>query len=158
MIRTIREQDTLLEGLWQDLGDIPLCEKTETIEIPFLHFPVGTDKEEIWHWFDERHSKGVAYLLGFSYPPVDELIRISTEYLPKCPIGNSSVKHSYWTDGEDILCASKDACNRLSEFLQAVFSGADSDITISSGQYDSTFDKANGTQDIRTGYYYIHFN
>lgn len=26
-------------------------------------FPKGTDREEIWHWFDENHPKGVAYLL-----------------------------------------------------------------------------------------------
>ena len=24
---------------------------------------VGIHREEIWHWFDVRHSKGVAYLL-----------------------------------------------------------------------------------------------
>lgn len=23
----------------------------------------GVGREEIWHWFDERHSKGVVYLL-----------------------------------------------------------------------------------------------
>lgn len=26
--------------------------------------PAGTDREEIWHWFDEMHPKGVAYLLN----------------------------------------------------------------------------------------------
>lgn len=30
---------------------------------PFLGFPAGTHREDIWHWFDERHSRGVAYLL-----------------------------------------------------------------------------------------------
>ena len=36
---------------------------TEEIEEPYLHFPAGTHREEIWHWFDEQHSKGVYYLL-----------------------------------------------------------------------------------------------
>ena len=33
------------------------------MEAPFLNFAAGTHREEIWHWFDERHTKGVAYLL-----------------------------------------------------------------------------------------------
>ena len=37
--------------------------ETECIEEPFLGFPAGTNREELWHWFDKRHSKGVAYLL-----------------------------------------------------------------------------------------------
>ena len=37
--------------------------ETEKIEEPFACFPAGTEREEIWHWFDRRHSKGVAYLL-----------------------------------------------------------------------------------------------
>ena len=38
--------------------------ETECIEEDFLHFPVGTNRMEIWHWFDEQHSIGVAYLTG----------------------------------------------------------------------------------------------
>lgn len=26
-------------------------------------FDAGTDREEIWHWFDEHHSKGVYSLM-----------------------------------------------------------------------------------------------
>ena len=37
--------------------------ETECMEAPFLDFPAGTPREDIWRWFDERHSKGVAYLL-----------------------------------------------------------------------------------------------
>jgi len=28
-----------------------------------MRFPEGTDREEIWKWYDENHPKGVAYLL-----------------------------------------------------------------------------------------------
>ena len=60
---TLGERDKRLEDLWGEFGDIPMDPETERIEEPFLSFPAGTDREDIWHWFDKRHSKGVAYLL-----------------------------------------------------------------------------------------------
>ena len=39
-------------ALWSQLGDIPIDED-EQIEEPFLHFPIGTEREDIWHWFEE---------------------------------------------------------------------------------------------------------
>lgn len=51
------------EALWQMLGDIPMDPKTERIEEDFIGFPKGTPREDIWHWFDERYSKGVSALL-----------------------------------------------------------------------------------------------
>jgi len=62
-IRTIKEQDALLEKLWEKLEDIPMNPDTESIETDFFAFPAGTKREDIWHWFDERYSKGVAHLL-----------------------------------------------------------------------------------------------
>ena len=29
----------------------------------FMNFPAGTHKEDVWHWFDEKHSKGVYVLM-----------------------------------------------------------------------------------------------
>lgn len=60
---TIEAQDALLEELWARFGDIPMDPETETMEEDFLDFPHGTHREDIWHWFDERYSKGVAHLL-----------------------------------------------------------------------------------------------
>lgn len=57
------KMDAELEELWGEFGDIPMNPETECIEEPFLGFPAGTNREEIWHWFDDRHSKGVVYLL-----------------------------------------------------------------------------------------------
>ena len=37
--------------LWNKLGDIPINDDEE-IEIPFEHFIVGSEKLEIWHWFE----------------------------------------------------------------------------------------------------------
>ena len=62
-MKTLKERDSELEKLWNQFGDIPMNPDTERIEEPFLSFPVGTDREDIWHWFDERHSKGVSFLL-----------------------------------------------------------------------------------------------
>lgn len=61
---TLKSRDVKLEELWAQLGDIPMNPDTEKLEEDFLDiFPHGTAREEIWHWFDQRHSKGVAYLL-----------------------------------------------------------------------------------------------
>lgn len=60
---TLEERDRKLEQLWKELEDVPMNPDTEEMEEEFLHFPEGTNREEIWEWFDERHSKGVAYLM-----------------------------------------------------------------------------------------------
>lgn len=60
---TLEERDRKLERLWAELEDVPMNPDTEEMEEQFLHFPAGTNREEIWEWFDERHSKGVAYLM-----------------------------------------------------------------------------------------------
>jgi hypothetical protein len=60
---TLEERDALLEKMWAELEDVPFDPDTETIGGSYLHFPAGTDRETIWHWFDERHSKGIVYLL-----------------------------------------------------------------------------------------------
>lgn len=43
----------LLTCLWEKLGDIPI-DGDDCIEEPFEHFPVGTSRYEIWHWFEEQ--------------------------------------------------------------------------------------------------------
>lgn len=62
-IETLWDRDKVLEEMWHQFGDVPMDPETECMEEPFLGFPAGTDREDIWHWFDERHSKGVVYLL-----------------------------------------------------------------------------------------------
>lgn len=37
--------------------------ETEVMSDDFLHFPKGTHREDIWKWFDKKHSKGVHFLL-----------------------------------------------------------------------------------------------
>lgn len=50
----------ILGVLWADLGDIPTVfegEHVDEIEQEFLHFPVGTHRENIWRWFESMNEK-----------------------------------------------------------------------------------------------------
>lgn len=68
-IEPLSDRDRELEDLWAQLEDVPMDPETEKLEEDFYpdnracFFSAGTDREDIWHWFDERHSKGIAYLL-----------------------------------------------------------------------------------------------
>ncbi len=55
--------DQEIERLWLEFEDVPMNPETECMDMKFMHFPEGTSREDIWHWFDKRHSKGVHYLL-----------------------------------------------------------------------------------------------
>ena len=52
-----------VEELWELFTDVPMDPATECMEEPFLFFPAGTPREEIWHWFDEQYPWGVVRLL-----------------------------------------------------------------------------------------------
>jgi hypothetical protein len=53
-----------LQNLWDQFGDVPLQEDTDDIDEEFLHFPIGTDRFEIWHWFeDQNHNFSVVEAL-----------------------------------------------------------------------------------------------
>ena len=54
-----------LKRLWSEFGDIPINDQDQ-LEEPFLGFDKGTDRFEVWHWFDERYPGGVAALTGTS--------------------------------------------------------------------------------------------
>ena len=62
-----KTRDEELEKIWALFEDIPMNPETECMEEPFLDFPAGTHREEIWHWFDERYTGGVRDLL---YSPI----------------------------------------------------------------------------------------
>lgn len=74
---TIRERDTALERLWGEFSDVPIDPRTDKLEDDWFIFPHGTEKEDIWHWFDRRHSKGVAYLLyGDGIDRTDQIAKL----------------------------------------------------------------------------------
>lgn len=63
VIECLRDRDGALEDLWEQFKDVPMNPQTECIEERFMGWGPGIHREEIWQWFDARHSKGVAYLL-----------------------------------------------------------------------------------------------
>lgn len=52
-----------LEKLWQIFGEIPI-DNADAILEEFLGFSEGTDRIEIWHWFDENYPEGAAALMN----------------------------------------------------------------------------------------------
>lgn len=54
----------LAKELWEQLGDIPVNDNGE-IEEEFLHFEIGADTNEIWHYFEEEFNLSVADDLMF---------------------------------------------------------------------------------------------
>lgn len=66
-IETLEERDAHLEEFWADLQDVVFDDSNPNEDMKLLDpwggFPAGTSREDIWHWFDERYSKGIAYLL-----------------------------------------------------------------------------------------------
>ncbi len=64
--------DELVRSWWEQFGDIPINEEDETLDEDFIipdvvTFEKGTDKEDVWHWFDNEYSNGL-YRLMFSNP------------------------------------------------------------------------------------------
>lgn len=63
MMRIKKMKDVEIEKLWDELEDVPIDEN-ECIDIDWRNWSKGTHREEIWHWFDEQHSKGVGWLMN----------------------------------------------------------------------------------------------
>lgn len=59
-IKDYREVDIFLEILWSEFSNIPVNEDDDTIDESFYIWNKGTDKMDIWHWFDNKYSKGLA--------------------------------------------------------------------------------------------------
>jgi hypothetical protein len=55
--------DKEIENLWDELGDVPIDEN-ECLDVDWHGWSKGTHREDIWHWFDEHHSKGVGWLMN----------------------------------------------------------------------------------------------
>jgi hypothetical protein len=48
-----------LKKLWKELEEIPV-DSDDRIERDFYLWEKGTDKFDIWHWFDEELPQGIA--------------------------------------------------------------------------------------------------
>lgn len=58
-----KTQDELIEAIWETLTDVNIDED-ECTEQNWFVFPIGTYRDDIWRWIDERHSKGVGWLMN----------------------------------------------------------------------------------------------
>lgn len=56
---TEEEYDNTLDKIWEQLGDITINENGTIIEQDFYIWKKGTEKEKIWHWFDDRLKEGI---------------------------------------------------------------------------------------------------
>ncbi|MCL2392919.1 MAG: hypothetical protein FWC66_10015 [Oscillospiraceae bacterium] len=70
--------DEQLEKMWADLSDIPFDEADVPGDMvlakDWCGFTKGTDRLEIWKFFDMHHSKGVAFLLYREEPASSHLV------------------------------------------------------------------------------------
>ena len=60
-------KDREIEKLWEELEDIPVYEDENyelCLDVDWFSWNKGTSVDEIWHWFDEHHSKGVGWLMN----------------------------------------------------------------------------------------------
>lgn len=84
-IPLLRDRDEEIEELWAQLEDVPMNPETERLEADFFIWGPGVTRDEVWHWFDRRHSKGVAYLLyGEEYEPAAKQVAASLEHCFEC--------------------------------------------------------------------------
>lgn len=98
-VEPLRDRDEYLEELWAELEDVPMDPETERIEQEFFGWPTGTKREEIWHWFDKRHSKGIAYLLygdGIDRTPETAKLLYMKQLCSECESKDCAYNH----DGE----------------------------------------------------------
>lgn len=63
VVKEYTTYDSLLEDLWKTLTDVPMNPDTEDMEEDWFIFPKGTNREDIWEWFDEQHSKGIGWIM-----------------------------------------------------------------------------------------------
>ena len=43
---------------WDKLGELPVNDNS-IIESPFMHFEVGTDVHDIWHWIENTYDVSI---------------------------------------------------------------------------------------------------
>lgn len=56
---TEEEYENTIDKLWEELGNVLVDETGVYIDEDFYIWKKGTEKEEIWHWFDIRVTGGI---------------------------------------------------------------------------------------------------
>lgn len=58
-------QDTIdknVEALWKEFENVPV-DRNGNLRAAWKAYTKGTNKHEVYGWFDRHHSKGLAYLM-----------------------------------------------------------------------------------------------
>lgn len=58
-------QDTIdknIESLWKEFQSV-LVDRNGNFKVTWYAFPKGTNKNDVYGWFDRHHSKGLSYLM-----------------------------------------------------------------------------------------------
>lgn len=88
-----------VKDLWDDLGDVPMNPETEEIEQQWRHFPPGTFREDIWHWFEEEFDISVAEIITSSIKDLDTALQAlydaARNVLYRAP---TEAKDNHWED------------------------------------------------------------
>lgn len=66
----VKEQDEYIEKVWEEFEDVLFIEDEESddscklvLASDWHNFCAGTTRDEIWRWFDQKHSKGLHWLM-----------------------------------------------------------------------------------------------
>ena len=58
-------QDTIdknVEALWKEFQSVPV-DRNGNLMTVWKAYPKGTNKNEVYEWFNRHHSKGLSYLI-----------------------------------------------------------------------------------------------
>jgi len=55
----VDKAEQVVFDLWDELGNV-IVDEDDNIEQGWKHFPVGTNKLEIWHWIEETYNVSIA--------------------------------------------------------------------------------------------------
>lgn len=58
-------QDTIdknVKALWKEFESVPV-DRNGNLRVAWYAFPKGTNKNEVYDWFNRYHSKGLSYLM-----------------------------------------------------------------------------------------------
>lgn len=54
--------DKNVEALWKEFQNVPV-DRNGNLKTAWYAFPKGTNKNDVYDWFNRHHSEGLAYLI-----------------------------------------------------------------------------------------------
>lgn len=55
--------DKNIESLWKEFESVPV-DRNGNLRAAWKAYPKGTNKNEVYGWFNRHHSKGLSYLMA----------------------------------------------------------------------------------------------